>query len=70
MRTSALPTGPAGDRSTDALPLFYDELGYAGLSDIRRHYVGGLLKHAPSLLAFTTPPRTPTIGWYPVSRPR
>ena len=24
--------------------------GYAGLSDIARHYIGGLLAHAPSLL--------------------
>ncbi len=36
-------------------PLFYDERGYAGLSDAARHYIGGLLKHAPSLLAFTNP---------------
>ncbi len=36
-------------------PLFYDELGYAGLSDMARYYIGGLLKHAPSLLAFTNP---------------
>ncbi|MEI6231150.1 MAG: type I glutamate--ammonia ligase [Actinomycetes bacterium] len=36
-------------------PLFYDELGYAGLSDLARWYIGGLLKHAPSLLAFTNP---------------
>jgi len=36
-------------------PLFYDELGYAGLSDEARYYIGGLLKHAPSLLAFTNP---------------
>jgi glutamine synthetase len=36
-------------------PLFYDELGYAGLSDMARFYIGGLLKHAPSLLAFTNP---------------
>jgi glutamine synthetase len=36
-------------------PLFYDELGYAGLSDTARYYIGGLLKHAPSLLAFTNP---------------
>jgi glutamine synthetase len=36
-------------------PLFYDELGYAGLSDLARHYIGGLLRHAPSLLAFTNP---------------
>ena len=36
-------------------PLFFDEKGYAGLSDIARWYIGGLLKHAPSLLAFTNP---------------
>jgi glutamine synthetase len=39
----------------DGAPLFYDEAGYAGLSDVGRYYVGGLLKHAPSLLAFTNP---------------
>ena len=39
----------------DGSPLFYDELGYAGLSDTARHYIGGLLRHAPSLLAFTNP---------------
>ena len=39
----------------DGDPLFYDELGYAGLSDMARYYIGGLLKHAPSLLAFTNP---------------
>ncbi|SKC69015.1 type I glutamate--ammonia ligase [Krasilnikoviella flava] len=36
-------------------PLFYDEKGYGGLSDMARWYIGGLLKHAPSLLAFTNP---------------
>ena len=36
-------------------PLFYDERGYGGLSDLARWYIGGLLKHAPSLLAFTNP---------------
>ena len=36
-------------------PLFYDEKGYGGLSDMARWYVGGILKHAPSLLAFTNP---------------
>src|SRR3954468_18871332 len=36
-------------------PLFYDELGYGGLSDVARWYIGGLLHHAPSLLAFTNP---------------
>ena len=39
----------------DGEPLFYDEIGYAGLSDMARYYIGGLLKHAPSLLAFTNP---------------
>lgn len=39
----------------DGAPLFYDEVGYAGLSDTARYYIGGLLKHAPSLLAFTNP---------------
>lgn len=36
-------------------PLFADKAGYAGLSEMARHYVGGLLKHAPALLAFTNP---------------
>lgn len=35
--------------------LMYDEAGYAGLSDISRWYIGGLLKHAPALLAFCAP---------------
>jgi glutamine synthetase len=39
----------------DGKPLFYDERGYAGLSDLARWYIGGLLHHAPSLLAFTNP---------------
>jgi glutamine synthetase len=39
----------------DGSPLFYDEAGYAGLADMGRYYIGGLLKHAPSLLAFTNP---------------
>ena len=36
-------------------PLFADEAGYGGLSDLARWYIGGLLHHAPSLLAFTNP---------------
>jgi len=39
----------------DGRPLFHDESGYAGLSDTARHYIGGLLHHVPSLLAFTNP---------------
>lgn len=36
-------------------PLFYDENGYGGLSDLARWFIGGILHHAPSLLAFTNP---------------
>ena len=36
-------------------PLFYDEAGYAGLSDLARWYIGGLLSHAPAVLAWTNP---------------
>jgi glutamine synthetase len=36
-------------------PLFYSETGYGGLSDTARWYIGGILQHAPSLLAFTNP---------------
>lgn len=36
-------------------PLFYDEAGYAGLSDLARWYIGGLLEHAPAVLAFAAP---------------
>jgi len=39
----------------DGSPLFYDENGYAGLSDVARWYIGGILKHAPAVLAFTNP---------------
>ena len=36
-------------------PLFFDETGYAGLSDIARWYIGGLLHHAHAVIAFTNP---------------
>jgi glutamine synthetase len=39
----------------DGRPLFYDETGYAGLSDTARWYIGGILRHAPALSAFTNP---------------
>jgi glutamine synthetase len=39
----------------DDEPLMYDELGYAQLSDMARWYIGGLLEHAPSLLALCAP---------------
>ncbi|MBC6475629.1 MAG: type I glutamate--ammonia ligase [Hormoscilla sp. GM102CHS1] len=38
----------------DGQPLFYGD-GYANLSQLALHYIGGLLKHAPALLALTNP---------------
>lgn len=35
--------------------VFYDEKGYAGLSDEALHFIGGLLKHGPALLGLTNP---------------
>lgn len=35
--------------------LFYDRGGYALISETCRHYIGGLLKHAPSIMAFAAP---------------
>ena len=35
--------------------LFYNKGGYADLSDMAIHYIGGLLAHAPALLAFCAP---------------
>jgi glutamine synthetase len=41
----------------DNKPLFWNKnpKSYAHLSDIARWYIGGLLRHSPSLLAFTNP---------------
>ena len=36
-------------------PLFYDPKGYALLSDTARWYIGGILTHAPALLAICAP---------------
>jgi glutamine synthetase len=36
-------------------PLFFSETGYAGLSDMARWYIGGLLTHASAILAFAAP---------------
>jgi glutamine synthetase len=35
--------------------LFFDANGYALLSDMAKYYIGGLLKHAPALMAFCAP---------------
>ncbi len=39
----------------DGAPLFYDENGYGGLSDLARYFIGGILEHAAAVLAFTNP---------------
>ena len=39
----------------DDEPLFYDGSKYALISDLCRWYIGGLLKHASSILAFAAP---------------
>src|SRR5437588_6910765 len=36
-------------------PLFFDAAGYGALSETARHYAGGLIQHAPALLAFCAP---------------
>ncbi len=38
----------------DGQPLFAGD-GYAGLSQMALHYIGGILRHAPALLALTNP---------------
>jgi glutamine synthetase len=35
--------------------LFWDEKGYGQISQLAKHYIGGLLKHAPALLAICAP---------------
>jgi glutamine synthetase len=35
--------------------VFFDETGYAQLSDTAKYYIGGLLAHAPALLAIAAP---------------
>ena len=36
-------------------PLFYDKGAYANLSEMAMHYIGGILYHAPALIALTNP---------------
>jgi glutamine synthetase len=39
----------------DGTNLFYDEKGYALISQMAKYYIGGLLAHSPALLAFCAP---------------
>jgi glutamine synthetase len=39
----------------DGTNVFFDEAGYAQLSETARYYIGGLLKHAPALLGIAAP---------------
>lgn len=36
-------------------PLFYDKDGYANMSETALYYIGGILHHAPAIIAFTNP---------------
>ncbi|AJS59648.1 type I glutamate--ammonia ligase [Paenibacillus sp. IHBB 10380] len=36
-------------------PLFYEKGGYANMSEMALHYIGGILYHAPALIALTNP---------------
>ena len=39
----------------DGVNLFYEEDVYGGISELGRHYIGGLLKHGSALMAFCAP---------------
>ena len=39
----------------DGQPVFYDESGYAGLSEQALHFIGGILQHGRALAAITNP---------------
>jgi glutamine synthetase len=39
----------------EGTPLFSDKSGYAGLSQLARSYLGGIIMHAPALLALCAP---------------
>lgn len=36
-------------------PLFFEEGSYGNMSQLALHYIGGILHHAPAILAFATP---------------
>ena len=49
---------------------FHSEADYANLSDIGRHYIGGLLNMRGRCAPFAHPPRTRTVAWCRVMRRR
>ncbi len=52
-------------------PLFFDEAGYAGLSDTARWYIGGLLSATPTRSSRSpTRPPTASSGWCRATRRR
>ena len=54
-RTTARGCTATSSSGRGTTNLFYDERGYAGVSENAIYYIGGLLKHAPSILAFAAP---------------
>ena len=51
--------------------LFYERGGYADISKMCLYYIGGILKHAPALLAFIAPShQLATSGWCRATRRR
>src|SRR2546428_4746257 len=48
----------------DGVNLFFDPEGYAQVSEMAMHYIGGLLAHSPALMAFCAPPTNsyPRLG--------
>jgi glutamine synthetase len=50
--------------------LFYERGGYADISKTCLYYIGGILKHAPALLALIAPSTNSTSGSCPATRRR
>src|SRR5256885_10602613 len=54
-------------------PLFFDKNGYALISEMARWYIGGLIKHAPAVLAVAAPKtntyRRPVAGYEAPNNP-
>ena len=53
----------------DGTNIFYGD-GYANMSDTMKFYIGGILQHAPALLAFAAPTTNSYRRLVPASRLR